>query len=194
MESNVTEIVDKSLKLLDREEQRARTNVRDFYIEHFRKNSSFARSLKMYDLDYIHKIEFKPSLHYDDNALAVICRKMLGLSRSALNLMDKAITELEKNKELKLKKGLQPIKEEYIKYKNKHAELNNCVIDFLELKQKAAYVPSYIHSEQLSLLRRTLWDGQMDLSSIYLNVFEGTSVLTGISKKAPEEELEKEIV
>ncbi len=172
--------------------ERAKTKYSKFTFDYTKKNSSYTRIVGKYDLEFLHRIPKPADLSLSDVSLIQQLEKCLALDRLAINLHSKAIEEISKDKEIRFKESLNPFKEKMASYKKIIEKSIDLLVEFQKQVNRKDKVADCILEEKLSPLRKEIRLNQMDLERIYMDVFEGTAMMTGKMQESTDAEAQAE--
>ena len=150
--------------------EKAKAGYNRFLLNYAKTNSSFARTLRTYGLDFLSRVSKPANPFFSDLSLIQQFEKCLELDRIAINLHSKAVGELSKSKELRYKESLVDFEKSLVFY---NASLNKGVsllVDFQSLVFKKDEVPLCILEPKLLVSRKQLRLHQLALERIFLDV------------------------
>lgn len=185
-------IIATKAKEIEKDAELAKSKYSKLIFDYARKNSSFSRTLRMHGLDYLHRLHKPANPDQSDVTLIQIFEKSLDLDRVAINLHEKSLDELGKDKELRFKESLIGFKKRTEKYHGIFDSANSLLVNFQSLVSKKNSVPFCLIEEKLNASRLCLRSKLLEVERVYLDVFEGTSIMSGMVPERTEEDAQME--
>lgn len=156
-----------------------------------KKNSNFSRGLGK-KWDYLERVLMPIGFRAYNRALAHKVDGYLGLSKVAINWHGKALEELNMDRAIRFKDGLKLLEGRKRSYRDSFFETNELLNKFRLRDNELDSTPECLLKEPIAELRVALNLKLVELGRISLDVFEGTTVMSGRVPERTEEDMEAE--
>jgi len=171
---------------------RAREKYSKFMLNYAKTNSAYARTLRTYGLEFLHRLSKPADSDKSDVSLIQQIEKCLELDRVAINLHSKAMDEMSKDREIRFRECLKLFEERRKTYVKDFELGNDCLVRFQSAVDRKSSVPAGLLEMLLLPLRREARSKQLGLERIFLDVFEGTAIMSGRLPETTEEDAREE--